>query len=112
MRNQILALCLSAAILGVAQTPNLPEPMAQQEEALRMEVYPNPAADVLYVNWERRSLERMPVEVRSMDGKLVLLDVLTARNALNVGVLQPGLYKLFLMDLRGVRAQTTFAVVR
>lgn len=75
-------------------------------------LYPNPCNHTLYVLWGGGSLERMPIEVRTLDGRLIRLDVLSEKNALDVSRLEEGSYRLLLMDLSGIRAQAVFTVRR
>lgn len=77
-----------------------------------MIIYPNPAGHRLRVLWGDRSLVRMPVEIRGMDGRLLRLDSLSPAHELDVSDLEEGFYRLLLMDLSGIRAQATFRIER
>ncbi|HRH38818.1 MAG TPA: hypothetical protein PK760_10760 [Flavobacteriales bacterium] len=64
----------------------------------------------LSVAWGDRSLTRMPVEVRNMEGGLVRLDCISPQQDLDLSELPHGSYVLYLMDLRGVRMQQRFTL--
>jgi len=75
-------------------------------------LYPNPANQMISVRCSRCDLVRMPVEIRSMDGRLLRMDVLSTQQQLNVSDLDNGSYRLYLLDLGGVRAYRVFRVAR
>lgn len=100
---------LAQSTAPVADTLN-PTQVATSDALLFL--YPNPTASVLHVQWGARSLARMPIEVRGLDGRLVQLTSLSAANELDVSALPEGLYHLLLIDLCGVRARKVFRVQR
>ena len=69
-------------------------------------------ASRLHVGWRDRSLLRMPVELRTVDGRLIRLDCITASHDLSLCDLPPGGYQLLLMDLHGVKARQIFNIAR
>ncbi|MBL7952378.1 MAG: T9SS type A sorting domain-containing protein [Flavobacteriales bacterium] len=117
MRILLFTFLFAAVAPAVAQPPPtaddlVPELPEAGSTHIEMVLYPNPTSGRLRVLWGTRSLVRMPLEVRSMDGRLLLLDSLSPEHELDVSQLQDGLYRLLLMDLSGVRAQAVFKVVR
>jgi hypothetical protein len=117
MRTPLITFLLGATLVSNAQHGTLAikaerplsvPPSAQSAPLL----YPNPSNHTLYVLWGDGSLERMPIEVRTLEGRLTQLDVLSAENALDVSRLEEGTYRLLLMDLSGIRAQAVFTVRR
>lgn len=75
-------------------------------------LYPNPVNQVISVRCSGCDIVRMPVEIRSMDGRLLRMDVLSPQQQLNVSDLSNGSYRLYLLDLGGVRAHRVFRVAR
>ncbi len=117
MRPILTTLLLLAATYAVAQEPPALDELevllpATERAEPQLVLYPNPTTSTLRVIWGSRSLVRMPLEVRSLDGRLLLLDSLSPEHELDVSTLDEGFYRLFLMDLGGVRAQAVFKVVR
>lgn len=108
---------LCATVTAAQRTPvdSLPELQLAPEviqDSPTILIYPNPTTGSIKVNWNARALFRMPVEVRTMDGHLVRMDSLAPDNALDVSMLPDGLYRLYLLDISGVRAVGTFRVQR
>lgn len=114
----LLAMLCSSLVASAQQTPTAegtdPAAPLAVEFPVKVELvlYPNPTSERLRVLWGDRSLVRMPVEIRGMDGRLVRLDSLSPVHELDVSGLEEGFYRLLLMDLSGVRAQATFRVER
>lgn len=114
----ILAMLCWSCATHAQQTPTTeqmdPMMLYESDHPVRSEmiIYPNPASYRARVLWDDRSLVRMPVEIRSMDGRLVRLDSLSPAHELDVSDLEEGFYRLFLMDLSGIRAQATFRIER
>ena len=75
-------------------------------------LYPNPANHMINLSCTACDLVRMPVEIRSMDGRLLRMDVLSTQQQLNVSDLDNGSYRLYLLDLGGVRAHRVFRIAR
>lgn len=116
MRHILIVLLLGATCLARAQEPI---PASEQEVTPNsaptqpeLVLYPNPTSTMLRVRSGTRSLVRMPVEVRALDGQLLILDDLGPQHELDVSHLEEGYYRLLLMDLQGVRGQAVFKVVR
>ncbi len=117
MRYTIMMLCLCCGVHVAAQEfpSRIPalgsdEQAAQQAEDPTLLLYPNPTSGRFFVHWGKRSLLRMPVEVRAMDGRLMRLDAVPTNDELDVSALPDGTYTLYLMDLSGVRARRSFRV--
>lgn len=119
MRTATTLLALLCTAFAMAQVPTeLNEPVAIEIAAHSsslhedMVIYPNPASTTLHVRSDERSLVRMPVEIRTLDGRLVRMDSLSAQHELDVSRLPEGWYRLYLLDLSGVRGHRVFQVQR
>lgn len=110
----VLGLLLTGMTHAQSSAPadGTPEPAAGATSEVPLFLYPNPTASVLHVEWGSHSLARMPIEVRGLDGRLVLLTTLSPAQELDVSALPDGFYNLLLMDLGGVRARKVFRVQR
>jgi len=117
MRNTLFLLYLLCATASKAQDvplgselPYSAEKGVDRSEDSALLIYPNPTSGRFLVHWGERSLQRIPVEVRAMDGRLMHLDVISTTDELDVTTLPDGTDVLYLMDLGGVRAARLFRV--
>ena len=86
------------------------EGVIEPREDSTLLLFPNPTSGRFFVHWGNRSLMRVPVEVRAMDGRLVRLDAISTNDEIDLSTLPDGTYGLYLMDLIGLRAYRVFRI--
>lgn len=66
-----------------------------QEEALEVKVYPNPAQDILYVDWQESDLQAEKLSIMNSSGQIQGIHQVVGKNhQLNVDQYPPGIYYL------------------
>ncbi len=117
MREKVFLLCMFCSMGAWAQQVSVPldvqpsaEGVIEPREDSTLLLFPNPTSGRFFVHWGNRSLMRVPVEVRAMDGRLVRLDAISTNDEIDLSTLPDGTYGLYLMDLIGLRAYRVFRI--
>lgn len=93
----------SSVALEATNYPDIPDNIEEIESALnRVDLYPNPAKDVVRIVSEDLNLAQSTLQVMDLQGRLIMADELNSgANELNVASLKKGIYIIRILDQDG-----------
>ncbi|MEM1323523.1 MAG: T9SS type A sorting domain-containing protein [Bacteroidota bacterium] len=72
-----------------------------EKEDLLLKVYPNPAADVLYIQYEEEKQLDLTIDIYSLNGKSCLQQTFLTNQAISIATLPEGMYFYVIRDTEG-----------